>query len=55
MGKLKEMLTKEDGKQGRLCINLRRTLSAIGSSWRTLPQDFGNWKSVYKYFCRKEL
>lgn len=56
--KLKEMLPAEEGKQGRPCINLRRTLSGIkwilktGSSWRALPPDFGNWNSVYRYFCR---
>ena len=56
--KLKEMLPKEEGKQGLPCINLRRTLSAIkwilktGSSWRALPSDFGNGDSVYRYFCR---
>lgn len=56
--KLKEMLPKEEGKQGRPCINLRRTLSAIkrilktDSYWRALPPDFGNWNSIYRYFCR---
>ena len=54
--KLKELLSK--GKKGRPCLDLRRTLSGIkwilktGSSWRALPSEFGNWNSVYRYFCR---
>lgn len=54
--KLKELLTKK--KLGRPCLDLRRTLSGIkwilktGSSWRALPSEFGNWNSVYRYFCR---
>lgn len=56
--KLKDLLSKREGKQGRPCVNLRRTLSGIkwilrtGSSWRALPSEFGNWNSVYRYFCR---
>lgn len=56
--KLKELLQKKGGKSGRPCLDLRRTLSGIkwvlktGSSWRALPPQFGNWNSVYRYFCR---
>ena len=54
--KLKELLPKK--KVGRPCLDLRRTLSGIkwvlktGSPWRALPPQFGNWNSVYRYFCR---
>ena len=56
--KFKVLLQKEKGKSGRPCSDLRRTLSGIkwilktGSSWRALPPEFGNWNSVYRYFCR---
>ena len=56
--KLKEWIPERKGKAGRPCLNLRRTLGGIkwimksGSSWRTLPPEFGNWNSVYRYFCR---
>ena len=56
--KLKGLLQKKEGKSGRPCLNLRRTLSGIkwilrtGSSWRAFPAEFGNWNSVYRYFCR---
>ena len=59
--KLKNILPSEKGKQGRPCINLRRTLSGIkwvmktGCSWRALPPDFGNWNSVYRYFCWNKM
>ena len=23
-----------------------------GASWSSLPEYFGNWNSVYRYFCR---
>lgn len=55
-GKLESLLPKN--KMRRPCLDLRRTLSAIkwvlktGSSWRALPPEFGNWNSVYRYFCR---
>ena len=45
-------------KSGRKPKDLRRTLSGIkwilknGGSWRSLPEYFGNWNSVYRYFCR---
>ena len=58
--KLKNLLHPEEGKKGRPCLNLRRTLSGIkcvlktGCSWRSLPPQFGNWNSVYRYFCRLE-
>ena len=55
--KLKNVLPSEEGKQGRPCLNLRRTLSGIkwiGCSWRALPPQFGNWNSVYRYFGRLE-
>ena len=45
-------------KSGRKPKDLRRTLSGIkwilknGGSWRSLPEYFGNWNSVYWYFCR---
>ena len=54
--KLKGLLPKK--KMGRPCLDLRRTLSGIkwilktGSPWRALPPQFGNWNSVYRYFCR---
>ena len=55
---LKGLLPERTGKKGRPCRDLRRTLSGIkwilktGSSWRALPSEFGNWNSVYRYFCR---
>lgn len=42
-------------------INLRSVLSAIfylnrcGCSWRHLPHDFPNWRTVYEYFRRWEI
>lgn len=56
--KLRGLLHNKKGKSGRPCLDLRRTLSGIkwilrtGSSWRALPPQFGNWNSVYRYFCR---
>ena len=43
---------------GNKSKNLRRTLSRIkwilknGGSWRSLPEYFGNWNSVYRYLYR---
>ena len=58
--KFKGLLKKEEGKSGRPCSDLRRTLSGIkwvlktGCPWRALPPEFGNWNSVYRYFCRMQ-
>ena len=58
MGKDEVLPATTKGKVRRTCIDLRRTLSGIkcmlksGSSWRTLPAEFENWNSVYRYFCR---
>ena len=56
--KLQQLLSKKTGKSGRPCRDLRQTLSGIkwvlntGSSWRAMPEEFGKWNSVYRYFCR---
>ena len=36
--RLKEWLPERKGKPG--------------SPWRALPEQFGNWNSVFRYFCR---
>ena len=47
-------------KIGRPPKDLRKTLSGIkwilktGASWRALPDYFGNWNSVFRYFCRMQ-
>lgn len=56
--RLKEWLPERKGKPGRPCLDLRRTMNGIkwvlktGSPWRALPEQFGNWNSVFRYFCR---
>ena len=40
------------GRDNRLFVEAILWRVRTGSPWRNLPQDFGNWNSVFKRFRR---
>ena len=57
--RIKEMLPGWRGSPGRTAADNRLFLEAVlrragtGSPWRDLPEEFGNWNSVFKRFRRR--
>ena len=55
---LKYHLPGREGAKGvaardnRLFINAFFWILRIGSPWRGLPPDYGNWKNTHRRFCR---
>lgn len=55
---LKHHLPGREGAKGvaardnRLFINAFFWILRIGSPWRGLPPDYGNWKNTHRRFCR---
>ena len=50
--------TWQPGRRGRPPCDVRQVLNGIlylnktGCQWRMIPQDFGNWSTIYGYFKR---
>ena len=57
-GRIEDMLPGRRGSPGRTAADNRLFLEAVlwrartGSPWRDLPEEFGNWNSVFKRFRR---
>jgi putative transposase len=52
--------TGRPGGAGRPPCDVRRMFTGIlylnktGCQWRMLPQEFGNWSTIYGYFGRRQ-